>query len=56
VLPVVVLADMPAPGLEAVRERPDTGVDKHREYMLTWSALAATALVLWIALNVRRAP
>ena len=55
-LPVVVLADVPAPGLAAVHERPDTGVDRHREYMLTWSALAATALVLWIVLNVRRVP
>jgi surfeit locus 1 family protein len=54
VLPVVVLADVPAPGLSTVRERPDTGVERHREYMLTWSVLAATALVLWIALNVRR--
>ena len=56
VLPVVVLADTPAPGLAAVHERPDTGVERHREYMLTWSVLAATALVLWIALNLRRAP
>ena len=56
VLPVVVLADVPAAGLAAVHERPDTGVDRHREYMLTWSVLAATAFVLWVALNVRRAP
>lgn len=54
VLPVEILADAPAPGLAAVRERPDTGIERHREYMLTWSALAATALVLWVALNLRR--
>ena len=54
VLPVVVLADAPAPGLAAVRERPDTGIAKHQEYALTWFSLAATALALWIVLNLRR--
>ena len=53
-LPVVVLQDAPAPGLIAIRERPDAGVAKHREYALTWFSLAALALVLWIALNIRR--
>ena len=53
-LPVVVLADAPAQGLAAVREKPDAGVAKHYEYALTWLALAATVLVLWIALNLRR--
>jgi surfeit locus 1 family protein len=55
VLPIVILADRPAPGLAAVRERPDAGIAKHREYALTWFALAATVLALWIALNLRRA-
>lgn len=55
VLPVIIVADVAAPGLTAVHEQPDAGVEKHREYALTWYALAATALVLWIALNVRRA-
>ena len=55
VLPVVVLADPAPPGLVAVREKADAGVAKHREYALTWFALAATVLVLWIALNLRRA-
>jgi surfeit locus 1 family protein len=54
VLPVVVLQDASAPGLVAVRERPDAGVAKHREYALTWFSLAATALILWIVLNIRR--
>ena len=54
VLPIVILADWPAPGLAAVRERPDAGIAKHREYALTWFALAATVLALWIALNLRR--
>lgn len=54
VLPVVVLADEPAPGLAAVRETPNAGVAKHREYSLTWFALAATTLVLWLVLNTRR--
>ena len=44
----------PAPGLAARREKPDAGIAKHREYALTWFSLAATALVLWIALNLRR--
>jgi len=55
VLPIVILADRPAPGLTAMRERPDAGIAKHREYALTWFALAATVLALWIALNLRRA-
>jgi surfeit locus 1 family protein len=54
VLPVVVLADRPAPGLAATRERPDTGIARHREYALTWYSLAATAFALWLALNLRR--
>ena len=56
VVPVVVLADAPGAGLAAVRETPDAGAAKHREYALTWFSLAATALVLWIALNVKRTP
>jgi len=55
VLPVLVLDDHPAPGLAPVRETPDAGVAKHVEYEFTWLALALTALVLWIALNTRRA-
>lgn len=54
-LPVVVLADPPAPGLAAFSDRPDAGVARHREYELTWFALAATTLVLWVVLNVKRA-
>jgi len=55
-LPVVVVDDHPAPGLKSMHERPDAGVAKHREYALTWFALAATVLALWIALNTRRRP
>ena len=54
VLPVVVLQDTAAPGLVPVREAPDAGIARHREYALTWFSLAATALVLWIVLNLRR--
>ena len=54
VLPVVVLADAPGPGLAAVTERPDAGVEQHRQYEATWFLLAGTALILWIALNLRR--
>jgi surfeit locus 1 family protein len=53
VLPVVLLAP-PAPGLSAVTEAPDAGIEKHREYALTWFSLAATVIALWIGLNLRR--
>ena len=55
-LPVIILPDAPSPGLTAVRETPDAGIAKHQEYALTWFSLAATALALWIALNIRREP
>jgi surfeit locus 1 family protein len=54
VLPVIVFPDTPGAGLEGVRETPDAGVAKHREYALTWFSLAATTLALWIGLNMRR--
>ena len=53
-LPFVLLEDDPPPPLAALRERPNVDVDRHREYALTWFSLAATALGLWIVLNVRR--
>jgi surfeit locus 1 family protein len=53
-LPIVVLADPAAPGLKPFVERPDAGAARHREYELTWFALAATAFVLWLVLNVKR--
>ncbi len=54
VLPVVVLADAPAPGLVRVPEAPDAGASKHREYEVTWFSMALTAAALWVGLNVRR--
>ena len=54
VLPVVVLADPTGPGLVAIREQPDAGVAKHREYALTWFSLAITVAVLWIVLNLHK--
>lgn len=56
VLPVVVLAAQPAPGLAAVTEQPDAGVAKHVEYSLTWFSLAATTVVLWLVLSTKRVP
>jgi surfeit locus 1 family protein len=57
ILPFVVLADVPAPGLAQVREAPRfLGEEKHREYALTWFSLATLAVVLWIALNLKRRP
>ena len=55
-LPFVILEDNPPPQLTALHERPDAGVERHREYALTWFSLAATVLALWVALNVRRIP
>jgi surfeit locus 1 family protein len=55
VLPVVVLSDAAGEGLVAVRETPDAGVAKHREYALTWFSLAATTLAMWLVLNAKRA-
>ena len=54
VLPVVVLADAPAAGLVVVTETPDAGVAKHREYALTWFALASTVAGLWLVFAFRR--
>jgi surfeit locus 1 family protein len=53
-LPVVILANPAAPGLQPFVERPDAGAARHREYELTWFALAATTFVLWLALNMKR--
>lgn len=50
-LPLVLLAHTATPPLRAVSERADARVEKHVEYMLTWYSLAATLLVLWVALN-----
>jgi surfeit locus 1 family protein len=54
VLPFVLLERTPPQGFVAVTERPDARVAKHVEYMWTWYSLAATVLVLWLALNVSR--
>lgn len=35
--------------------RPDTGVATHVAYALQWYGLAATLVILWLALNIRRA-
>jgi surfeit locus 1 family protein len=55
VLPVVVLAAPPGPGLAAIVEKPDAGIAKHQEYSLTWFSLAATVAALWVGLNLKRA-
>jgi surfeit locus 1 family protein len=52
-LPFVLLAADSAVPLRPVSERPDAGVAKHVEYMLTWYSLALTVCVLWLALNTR---
>jgi len=55
-VPVVVLADRAGEGLAPIREKPDTGIEKHREYELTWFSLAATLAVLWTWYSFRREP
>jgi surfeit locus 1 family protein len=55
VAPIVILAEGSTPGLVPVRESPDAGEAKHREYALTWFSLAATTLALWLGLNLKRA-
>jgi len=50
----MILADRAGEGLAAVVERPDTGIAKHREYALTWFALAATLAALWTYYSFRR--
>jgi surfeit locus 1 family protein len=54
VLPLVVFADVPGPGLLAVDATPDTGVATHLQYEITWFLLAGTAAALWLGLNLRR--
>jgi surfeit locus 1 family protein len=54
VAPILILAEGSSPGLVPVRESPDAGEAKHREYALTWFSLAATTLALWIGLNLKR--
>lgn len=54
VVPFVIAADVAPQGLAVVRERPDTGIERHVEYKLTWYSLAALTIVLWLALNWRR--
>ena len=41
-------------GLVRARERPDSGVERHRSYALQWYSFAALAAVLYVILNFRR--
>lgn len=55
VLPWILLASKvspPSKGLILQSERPDAGVEKHVEYMLTWYSLAFTVVALWVGLNL----
>jgi len=48
VLPIVLeQVDGPADGLVRDWPKPDTGIDKHRIYMMQWYAFAALAFGLW---------
>ncbi|MBC7782124.1 MAG: SURF1 family protein [Proteobacteria bacterium] len=47
-------AVVPADGLMRIWPRPDAGIDKHRGYALQWFSFASIALVVWIALAMRR--
>jgi surfeit locus 1 family protein len=54
VVPLVLLADSTAPGLSAVTERPDAGIDKHVGYAFQWYSLAVLVAGLWLGLNFRK--
>ena len=57
VLPFVLMASEVKPAakseLQMLSERPNAGVEKHVEYMLTWYSLSATIVIFWVALNFR---
>jgi surfeit locus 1 family protein len=53
-LPVVILADRPGPGLASLEARPDTNPSMHRQYEAQWFLMAATAVALWVGLNLKR--
>ncbi|MDX2219781.1 MAG: SURF1 family protein [Burkholderiales bacterium] len=53
VFPLILLSNVPAPGLAAVSERPDLGIEKHQGYAFQWYALASLVVVLWLGLNFR---
>ncbi len=53
VLPLVLNMNPTEAGFKPVSERPDARAEKSTEYMLTWYSLAATTLILWIALNLK---
>jgi surfeit locus 1 family protein len=58
VVPVVVEQDprgAPADGLARDWPAPDTGIDKHRIYMVQWYSFAALAAGLWLWFTLRRA-
>ena len=54
IMPVLLLQKDTAAPLRPVTERPDARAEKHVEYMLTWYCLAATVVVLWLVLNIKR--
>jgi surfeit locus 1 family protein len=43
-----------ADGLRRSWPRPDTGVNSHVSYAFQWYSLAATLVVLWLIMNLRR--
>jgi len=43
-----------ADGLQRSWPRPDTGVESHVSYAFQWYSLAATLVVLWLIINIRR--
>ena len=53
VLPVIILMRNSSPGLTAVWETPDAGVDMHRGYAFQWFSLAVAILAAWLAVNTK---
>ncbi len=54
VMPLMLLQKDTTAPLRPVSERPDARAEKHVEYMLTWYSLAATVVVIWLVLNIKR--
>jgi surfeit locus 1 family protein len=52
VLPYVLYPPVAVPPLLSAYDKPNAGIEKHVEYMMTWYALAATIVILWLALNI----
>lgn len=56
VAPWVLNLGQPAPGLKAVVDQPDLGIDTHRGYAFQWFALTATTACLYVYFTFFKKP